>query len=72
MANNPKNQPNGTIKQKNEKLNVDKHGEKIESFDLAKYQAALSKLMLSDISKKATKTYTKYTKENYRKYIESQ
>ena len=27
--------------------------------------------MLSDIGKKTTKTYTKYTKENYRKYIEN-
>lgn len=35
------------------------------------YKAALSKLMLSDISKKETRTYTEFTKEKYRQYIKN-
>lgn len=71
MANNSENNSKHTIKQKNSKPSVDEYRARLESFDFAQYQAALSKLMLSDIGKKTTKTYTKYTKENYRKYIEN-
>lgn len=39
--------------------------------DLEKYQASLAKLLVSDINKRATKTYTKYSKEKYRQYIEN-
>lgn len=43
----------------------------LTAMDNQTYQAALSKLMLSDIGKKATKTYTNYTKDLYRRYIEN-
>ena len=35
------------------------------------YAAVLSKLMVSDLNKKSTKTYSQYTKEKYRTYIQN-
>lgn len=71
MANKSDEKSRHTIRQEKEEMTVEERKKKLESFDLAKYQAALSKLMLSDINKKTTKTYTQYTKENYRRYIEN-
>lgn len=36
-----------------------------------RYKAALSKLVLSDINKKTSRTYTEFTKDKYRQYIKN-
>lgn len=41
----------------------------LDKLDRERYAAALAKLMLSDVNKKPSRTYTKYTKELYRTYI---
>lgn len=60
---------------RSQKQNSDltKQKAKLKELDEKKriYKAALSKLALSDISKKPIKSYTKFTKERYRGYIEN-
>ena len=52
-------------------MSVENRRKQIERLDQERYSATLSKLILSDINKKPTKTYTQYTKEKYRQYIEN-
>jgi len=53
------------------KLSVAERRKHLERLDSQMYAAQLAKLMVSDIGKKATRTYTQYTKENYRTYIQN-
>ena len=50
---------------------VEQRREQINKMDRERYAAAISKLILSDINKKTNRTYTNYTKEKYRQYIEN-
>lgn len=54
-----------------DELSVEQRKKKLEELDRQKYAAAMSKLMVADIGKKSTKTYTQYTKENFRSYIQN-
>lgn len=60
------NKQNISVSERQKNIEVLERQQKIEI-----YKSNLAKLMLSDIKKKPTKTYTKYTKELYRKYIEN-
>lgn len=44
---------------------------KKEKLTVEQYKAALSKLAIADLKKKTTKTFTTYTKEKYRTYIDN-
>lgn len=50
---------------------VEQRKKALTQLDQQTYAAALSKLILSDINKKTNRTYTQYTKEKYRQYIEN-
>lgn len=52
-------------------MSIEKRKEELRKLDQERYAAALSKLILSDVSKKVTRTYTQFTKEKYRTYIEN-
>lgn len=52
-------------------MSIEKRKEELRKLDQERYAAALSKLILSDVSKKVTRTYTQFTKEKYRIYIEN-
>lgn len=52
-------------------MSVEERKKALQKLDRERYAAALSKLMLSDVNKKTNRTYTNYTKEKYRQYIEN-
>ena len=52
-------------------MSVEERKKALQKLDRERYAAALSKLILSDVNKKSNRTYTNYTKEKYRQYIEN-
>lgn len=58
-------------KASNKNMAVAERKKILTELERTQYAAALSKLMVSDIGKKATRTYTQFTKENYRSYIQN-